>query len=95
MTTGKAVVDQATIDYLPRSDQEKAGLRLTIPRGEEIAFIVIPFAALRILAVGLKSDDEASKRDAFVAHAFALNARLSNRVSRLGAGEILLVTSAR
>jgi hypothetical protein len=47
------------------------------------------------LAVGLKSDDEASKRDAFVAHAFALNARLSNRVSRLGAGEILLVTSAR
>jgi len=69
-------------------------LRLTIPRGEEIAYIVIPFAALQVLAVGLKSDDEASMRAAFVDHAFALNAKLSNRVSRLGAGEVLLVTPA-
>jgi hypothetical protein len=56
--------------------------------------IVIPFAALRVLAAELKSDDEASMRDAFVAHAFALNAKLSNRISRLGADEILLVTPA-
>ena len=92
MTTGNAVVHQATIDYLPRSDQEMAGLRLTIPRGEEIAFIVIPFATLQVVAIKLTSDDEASMRDAFVDHAFALNAKLSNRVSRLGADEILLVT---
>jgi hypothetical protein len=67
---------------------------VSIHRGEEIAFIVIPFAALRFFAVGLTSDDEASMRDAFVAHAFALNTKLSDRVSRLGAGEILLVTPA-
>jgi hypothetical protein len=67
-------------------------LRVTIPRGEKIALVVIPFAALQVLAIGLKSDDEASMRDALVVHAFALNAKLSNRVSRLGAGEILLVT---
>jgi hypothetical protein len=68
-------------------------LRLTIPRGEEIAFIVIPFATLKV-AIGLKSDDEGTMRAAFVVHAFALNAKLSDRVSRLGAGEILLVTPA-
>jgi hypothetical protein len=87
-------VDQATIDYLPRFDRGKAVLRLTIPRGGDIALIVIPFAALQVLAIGLESDDEASMRDAFVGHAFALNAKLSNRVSRLGAGQILLVTPA-
>ena len=76
MTTGRAALDQATLDYLPGSDRERAVLRLTIPRGEETAFIVIPFAALRVLAIGLNSDDEASMRDAFVAHAFALNAEL-------------------
>ena len=67
-------------------------LRLTIHRGEEIAIVVIPFAALQVLAIGLKSDDEASMRDALIGHAFALNAKLSNRVSLLGADEILLVT---
>jgi hypothetical protein len=69
-------------------------LRLTIPQGEEIAFVVIPFATLRVVAIKLKSDDEASMRAAFIGHAFALNAKLSNRVSRLGADEILLVTPA-
>ena len=33
-------------------------LRLTIPRGEEIALVVISFAALQVVAIGLKSDDE-------------------------------------
>jgi ABC-type glutathione transport system ATPase component len=69
-------------------------LRLTIHRGEEIGIVVIPFAALQVLAIGLKSDDEASMRAAFIGHAFALNAKLSNRVSLLRAGEILLVTPA-
>jgi hypothetical protein len=46
------------------------------------------------VAVELKSDDEASMRAAFLGHAFALNARLSNLVSLLGSGEILLVTPA-
>jgi hypothetical protein len=94
MTRRRAALDQATLDYLPRWDQEKAVLRLTIPRGKEAAVIVIPFAALRVLATELKSDDEASMRDAFVAHAFALNEKLSNRVSLLCAGQILLVTAA-
>jgi ABC-type glutathione transport system ATPase component len=69
-------------------------LRLAIHRGEEMAIVIIPFAALQVLAAGLKSDDEASMRAAFIGHAFALNAKLSNRVSVLGAGEILLVTPA-
>jgi hypothetical protein len=88
-------LDESRVDYLPRPNRGRGMLRLTIHRGEEIALVVIPFAALQVLAIGLKSDDEASMRDAFVVHAFALNAKLSNRVSRLGAGEILLVTSAR
>jgi hypothetical protein len=33
-------------------------------------------------------------RAAFVGHAFALNSKLSHRVSLLGDGEILLVTPA-
>jgi ABC-type glutathione transport system ATPase component len=69
-------------------------LRLTIPRGDEVAIVVVPFAALQVLAIGLKSDDEASMRDAFVSHAFALNTKLSSRVALLAAGEILLVTPA-
>jgi hypothetical protein len=87
-------LDQAGIDYLPRSDRGKAMLRLTIPRGEQTAVVVIPFAALQVVATRLKSDDEASMRTAFLGHAFALNARLSKRVSLLGDGEILLVTPA-
>jgi len=42
----------------------------------------------------MKSDNEASMRDAFVSHAFALNTKLSSRVALLAAGEILLVTPA-
>jgi len=53
-----------------------------------------PDSALRVFAIELKSCDEASMRDAFVAHAFALNAKLSDRVSLLGDGEILIVTPA-
>jgi hypothetical protein len=87
-------LDPSRVDYLPRSDRGKAMLGLTIPRGEEIALVVISFAALQVVAIGLKSDDEASMRAAFIGYAFALNAKLSNRVSLLGAGEILLVTPA-
>ncbi len=87
-------MDQAGVDYLPRSHRGKAMLRLTIPRGEQSAVVVIPFDALQVVATGLKCDDEASMRAAFVGHAFALNSKLSHRVSLLGDGEILLVTPA-
>jgi hypothetical protein len=87
-------MDRAGVDYLPGSARGRAKLRLTFPRGEETAEVMIPFSALRVVAIGLKSDDERSMRTAFERHAFALNAKLSARVSLLRAGEIVLVTPA-
>jgi hypothetical protein len=69
-------------------------LRLTISRGEDTALVIIPFAALKVVAIRLKSDEEASMRAAFERYAFALNTRLSSRVSLLASGEMLLVTPA-
>jgi hypothetical protein len=69
-------------------------LRLTIPKGEGTAFIVMPFSALSAAETTLESDDEANMRAAFVNQAFRLNTRLSPRISLLGADEILFVTPA-
>jgi hypothetical protein len=87
-------VDRARIDYSPRRKGSEAMLRLTIPRDEDIAFIEIPFSALRVVASALKRDDETNMRAAFREQVFRLNAKLTERVSRLPAGQVLQVTAA-
>jgi len=87
-------MDHARIDYVPRRRGREAMLRLTIPRGQDIAFIFLPFSALKMVDPRVILDNEASMRATFHEQVFNLNSRLTKRVARLTAGQVLLVTAA-